>query len=497
MLKRVAVLFLLLVGFCFAKPLPLLFSGNSSIDSRELYEAVGLHKPYFFQFYKSKPKLEPKSAAAIAGVLENYYKSRGFYHARVSYRIEKDKIVITIREGHPVTVADISYISKLDIRDRIPFRIGERFDAEKFIESKEKIKELYADNRYCNVILDAKAFIDIENDKAYLVYDVTPNEPCIFGKITISTQPGLDASIVRSLLYFKEGDPYSAELIRKSYKEIYANEGVERVVIDDAKHEGNRVPVDVSVSLYPKPIHFSAGAGYSSDEGLNLQLGIKHRNFPKNLKTIGLNARYSQVRHYIKSSYDMPLKNHNRFAAEAGYNDEKFDGYNERSLLAKALLKHLRWPQVFQESVTVQKIVTSDSLDRVNFPNGTLVITSLGAEWSFDERDSVLNPTRGYKISADISGSVKSAISDATYYKVFLSGAYHLPFESSTLSFRLRGGTIKAKQGHIPPSYRFYAGGMNSNRAFGSRQLGPKNSLGNPVGAFSITEGTLQYRFDL
>ncbi len=481
----------------FAKPLPVYFQGNSSIDSRDLYEAIGLHKPYFFEFWKKRPRLEPKSVPALEEVLENYYKSHGFYHARVSYKVDDSKITISIKEGRAVTVADVSYISKLDIRELIPFKNGERFDAEKFIKSKEKIKEFYADNRYCNVTLNAKAFIDIENDKAYLVYDVNPNEPCIFGKITISSPPELDSDIVRSLLYFKEGEPYSAELIRRSYKEIYANEGVERVIIDDAKHEGDKVPVNVSVSLYPKPIHFSSGVGYSSDEGFNLQLGIKHRNFPKNLKTVGLNTRYSQIRRYIKSSYDMPLRNHNRFAAEAGYNDEKFDGYNERSYLAKSILKHLRWPSIFQESLTVERTVTSDSLDILNFPNGSLLITSLGAEWSLDRRDSVLNPSRGYKLSAEASGSIKSPVSDATYYRLFLSGACHLPLKSGTLSFRLRTGTIKAKQGHIPPSYRFYAGGMNSNRAFGYRQLGPKNRLGNPVGAFSITEGSVEYRFDL
>ena len=496
-MKRAATLFLLTLCFALAGPLYVDFSGNRSIDDRSLYEAMGIEKPYFFEFWKKRPKLDPEKLDMMVPLLENYYKSHGFYHVNITYRLEKEKIVIKIEEHKPVTVADVSYISPMDIKELLPFKKGDRFNAEKFVQSKEKIKEFYADHRYCNVDLDAKAYIDIENDLAYIVYDIEPNEPCIFGTISIKTPANLDEKIVRSLLYFREGDPYSAELIRRSYKEIYANEGVERVIIDDAKHEGNRVPVKVTVSLYPKPIHFTAGAGYSSDEGLNVQMGIKHRNFPKNLKTVGLQTRYSQVRRYIKGTYDMPMPNHNRFAAETGYNYEIFDGYKERSMRAKALLKHLRWPQVFQESISIDNTTTTDSSDLVNFPNGKLLIVSANGAWELDRRDSVLNPTKGYKIGVEASGSVKSPISDATYYKLFVTGAYHHPLKSATLSMRLRQGAIKAKQGHIPPSYRFYAGGMNSNRAFGYRQLGPKNSLGNPVGAFSITEATVEYRFDI
>ncbi|BBG65862.1 outer membrane protein [Hydrogenimonas sp.] len=497
MVKRAATLWLLTLCLALAEPLPVEFSGNRSFDERSLYEAMGIEKPYFFEFWKKRPKVDPKKLDVLIPLLENFYKSHGFYHANITYRVGNGKIEIDIKENRPVTVEDISYISPLDIEELLPFKKGDRFDAEKFVESKEKIKEFYAYHRYCNVNLDSKAYIDIENDKAYIVYDIEPNEPCLFGEITIKTPPKLDEKIVRSLLYFKEDDPYSAELIKKSYKEIYANEGVERVIIDDAKHEGNRVPVKVTVSLYPKPVHFSAGAGYSSDEGLNLQMGIKHRNFPKNLKTVGLQTRYSQIRRYVKATYEMPLPNHNRFAGEIGFSNEIFDGYKESSLRAKLLLKQLRWPQLLQESVSIDKTTTSESLDTVNFPNGRLLIVSVNGGWEIDRRDSVLNPTKGYKIGIEASGSVKSAISDATYYKLLLTGVHHTPLTKATLSLRLRQGVIKAKQGHIPPSYRFYAGGMNSNRAFGYRQLGPKNSLGDPVGAFSLTEATAEYRFDI
>ncbi len=496
-MKKAAILFFILVSLLFSKPLYLEFSGNKSVDERSLFEAIGVRKPYFFEFWKKRPKLDPQKLPVLIPLIENYYKSHGYYHVRVKYTIVGDKIVVNIKENRPVTVADISYISKLDIRKLIPFEKGDVFVAEKFIQSKEKIKEYYADHHYCNVDLNAKAFVDIQKDLTYLVYDITSNEPCTFGTVSINAPSNIDKKIIRSLLHFKEGDVYSTEAIRRSYKEIYANEGVEKVVIDDTQRKGDSVPVTVSVSLFPKPVHFSIGAGYSSDEGLSVQMGVKHRNFPNNLKTIDINTRYSQIRRYIKSTYSMPISGHRRFATEIGYNDEVFDGYNERSTLVKSTLKQLFWPYIFQEGVIIDKTVTTDSVDVVNFPNGKLVITSITAAFDLDKRDSILDPTKGYRVTAKASGSVKSPLSDATYYKLYLTGVYHMPLGENTLSFRIRQGVIKSKQGHIPPSYRFYAGGMNSNRAFGYRQLGPKNSLGNPIGVFSLTEATVEYRFDI
>ena len=470
------------------------FSGNRSIDDRTLHEVIGLKKPLFFEFWKSEPKLDPDKVNSLLPLIENYYKSHGFYHAKAASVIRNNKIVITIEEYEPIRVADVSTISILDIKPLIPFNNAERFDPEGFVMSKRAIREFYADHHFCNVELTAKAFVDIEKNLAYIVYDVKPNDPCVFGKISIHAPESVQPEIISSLLYFKESEPYTTELIRRSYQEIYANEGIERVIIDDSKHDDNRVPVDVTVSIYPKPIHVKTGAGYSSDEGINLQAGIKHRNFFGNLKTLGLEARYSQIKAFVRISADMPMPDHNRAGADISAKREIYDGYNERSLLARVNLKQSRHPNFFQESIIYDDTITSESNDPENFPNGKLRIISPVGSWEIDKRNSVLEPTKGYKLHAEAMGSVKSKLSDATYYKLQFSGAYHHPVSWGVASFRLKYGAIKVLQGRVPPSYRFYTGGMNSNRAYNYRQLGPKNSYGDPIGAYSMTEGTVELR---
>ncbi|WP_456451228.1 autotransporter assembly complex protein TamA [Hydrogenimonas sp.] len=496
-MKRVVALCLLFSWLFAATPLPVVFEGNRHIDDTELYEVMGIPKPLFFEFWKEEPRLEPDKVKALLPSLENYYKSRGFYHARANAVVQKGRIVIKIEENAPIRVADVATISPLDIGSVVPFKPGDRFDAETFVKSKEKIKRFYTDHHYCNVQLDAKAFVDIEKNEAYIVYDVVPGEACVFGEITVKTPESVDPRIIESLLMFREGDPYSTELIRRSYREIYANEGVERVNIDDNDRQGNRVPVHVTVSTYEKPLHFTAGAGYSSDEGINLQAGVKHRNFLGNLKTVGLDARYSQIKQFVRFSAEMPLTHHNRLGAYAEARKEVFDGYDEYAVSATFTLKHLRHPHYFQESILFDRIETRNSNDPDNFPNGRILLVSPQLGWEVDRRDSFLDPTRGYRLEVNGMGSVRSGLSDATYYKLYGSGSFHKKTALGIASARLKLGSIDVMDGRIPPSYRFYAGGMNSNRAWNYRQLGPKNRYGDPIGAYSIAEATFEMRMFL
>ncbi|NPA29926.1 MAG: BamA/TamA family outer membrane protein [Epsilonproteobacteria bacterium] len=488
---------LLLAIPLFAQKLPVVFKGNRHISADRLYRAIGLDAPFFFEFWKGPPRYDTQKSFFIPTALESFYRSVGFYHARVQSEVQKERILVTVKEGEPVIVADISTISKLPVKDRIPLHPGERFQTALFTQSKKAVKALYADHHYCNVRLKAKAYIDIENNKAYLVYDVEPGAPCRFGRITIRPPRNVEPRIIRSLLSFKEGDPYSRELIYRSYREIYANEGVERVTIDDSQREGDTVPIIVTLSTYKKPLHLTAGVGYSTDEGISLRAGLKHRNFLGNLKTVALDLKYSQIRQLASLNAQMPLPHHNRLEGETGYRQERFDGYDERAWYATADLSHLRVPYYLRERIVYDHVETYNSTDPDLFPEGIIGIVSLGLTAQVDTRNSRLDPTRGYLLSLDAMGSIRSILSDATYYKLLGVGIWHLPIPGINLAWRGRAGTLDVADGEVPPSYRFYAGGMRSNRGWAYRQLGPKNRKGDPVGGFSIVESSLEWRRDL
>ncbi len=475
----------------------LFFSQNKKISSRELYDALELYKPYFFEFYADEPAIEIKEIDLSIEALKDYYRSKGFYHTELSYTSDKDSITIIIKENEPIIVKTVTYSAGLNISKQIALKEGDIFDADKFIQSKKDIKILYAQSSFCKAELDAKAWIDIENNLAYLSYKVLQNDRCYFGDIEIKPSKNIDTEILESLLYMQEGESFSSNKIAMSYESLYGYEGISKAIIDTKANRNSRVDVAVSIAENENPLRFQAGVGASSDEGAMFMLGLKHRNFLGNLKTIGVETRVTQIKQSIKANFDIPLLNRNLAGIEAGYENEDFVTFKESRLFTEPYFLQKRTPHIFKESLLFERSKTYDSDDLILIPEYTIFLISPKLGWSYDTRDKILDPTSGYFINSQIMGSLKSGISDATYYKFKATGGYILPLYDYTAGFRATFGTLDIKDGDIPPSYRFFAGGMHSNRAYGYRKLGPTDVRNNPVGSNSIVEATAEIRFDI
>jgi translocation and assembly module TamA len=479
-----------------ADNIPLHFQGNHKLEERELYSAINLNKPYFYEFYKDAPAINEKVLPLALQTLSNYYKSKGFYHTEITVEHNKENINFIIKENAAVYISEIKISSELPIASELPFKEGDIFDANKFTQSKKNIALYYAKKSFCNAKLSAKAFVDIEKNSAKILYKVIPKDICLFRNITVSSSKTIDKEIIKSLLYIRESRPFSIEDISKSYKNIYAYPGVSTALINTNIVDSSQVDVNVSITENEKPIRFKSSLGYSSDQGVMAALGVEDRNFFGNLKSLGISTTYTEIYQNVKINYAMPLVNRDTFGAEVGVKNEDYIGFKELSTTGTLFLEQRDMPHSFKESLIFDNIYTYGSDDLALFANGGLFILSPKFGWGYDVRDNILDPTKGYYINTEITGSVRSAISDASYAKFLLSGAYILPLiPSHYLASKVSAGTLRLYDGSIPPSYRFYAGGTYSNRAYSYRGLGPKDSHSNPVGFDSIAEVTLEYRF--
>ena len=191
----------------------------------------------------------------------------------------------------------------------------------------------------------------------------------------------------------------------------------------------------------------------------------------------------------------MPLANRNAAGAEIGLENERFIGFREERLLGSIYLKQREIPHMFQESLLFDHTITYDSEDIIVFPEGKLFVLSPKLQWTYDTRDNILDPSQGHFLRSELMGSLQSDISDASYYKYLLSGGYIIPLSPSILALKVDFGSLRLYDGDLPASYRFYTGGMNSNRAYGYRELGPTNTQGDPLGSDSVLETTVEYRF--
>ncbi|HZF71245.1 autotransporter assembly complex protein TamA [Sulfuricurvum sp.] len=495
---RIVLLLLMLLISTLATPLALTFEGNKKISDSDLYDALGLRKPYPIEVWEDRPAIEPVAISQSLSALTSFYRSKGFYHTKITSETRENEVVFKIEENDPILVGDVKINSPIDVDSAVLLQNDDLFDQGKFSESKAEIKKRYAQAGYCNAQFNSKAWVDIETNHAYLLFEATPGEPCTFGPVTVESTPNINGKLTASMLRFKEGDPYNVEAIRQSYEALYAREGVTRVIINDNERNGSVVPIMLNIEEAELPIRFTAGLGYSSDEGITAQTGIKHRNFLGDLKTLSLDARYSPIKQEASGTFGLPLENRGLLGAEIGYKNEIFDGYKTESTYEKFTAKYQDIPASAMMGVLFDEVKTYQSKDIATFPNSKLFIASPIGELNYDTRDKPLNPTKGYWLNANVMGSLYTPwLSDATYLKTLLSGAYITSIDEHVFGAKLKWGTLRVYDGSVPSSYRFYAGGMNSNRAYMYRDLGPKNSDGDPIGFASITEGTVEYRFPI
>ena len=118
-------------------------------------------------------------------------------------------------------------------------------------------------------------------------------------------------------------------------------------------------------------------------------------------------------------------------------------------------------------------------------------LAPIGMNLTRDLSNSVLNPTRGYRLVVDLEHAGGWTLSEFRYNRAVVEAtSYRGLLGSSVFAARIRGGWVgsrgfgglggSAQSEIVPPQKRFYAGGANSVRGFGQSRLGPRVLVGDP-----------------
>ena len=122
---------------------------------------------------------------------------------------------------------------------------------------------------------------------------------------------------------------------------------------------------------------------------------------------------------------------------------------------------------------------------------------ALPGQVTFDTSNSLLDPTRGFRLTAKLSPEASLGSGAQGYARLlFESTGYYGVSDGIVLAGRARVGMIQgARREQIAPSRRYYAGGGGSVRGFGYQELGPKDPDNNPIGGRSLVEAAAEVRY--
>ncbi|HWV59169.1 MAG TPA: BamA/TamA family outer membrane protein [Sphingopyxis sp.] len=467
--------------------------------------------------------------SADGELMQRILASEGYYDAIVDTRIDRGPreegqerrrrsttAVIDVKPGKRYTLADIIINAEPTvppnlIADNFPLSVGEPIVAQRIQGAEAAIALKLPQEGYPfakvgqrDILLDGAT-----GDGVYTL-PVDIGKRSRFGGIETTGDLAFDAEHVEVLARFKRGDLYDSRMVDDLRQALVAT-GLFATVAAEPQPTGESAGDDTEyvtmlvTQQEGPPRTLAASAGYGTGQGIRVEGSWTHRNLlpPEGALTfrgvlgtqeqgIGATLRRSNagrrdrtfelVTEVTRNTYDAFNAITGRVGARVSYDSTPI------------------WQKKFTYAYGVELIATRE--DDYDFATGDrsydfYTILGLTGQVGMDRTDSLLDPTKGFRITSLIQpeGSLAGRFSPYARLRTDISGYYPVT-DSIVLAGRVRVGSIVgAARERLAPSRRFYAGGGGSVRGFGFQELGPKDPNNDPIGGRSVNEMAFEARY--
>ncbi len=339
---------------------------------------------------------------------------------------------------------------------------------------------------------------------------VEPGPRSSFGGVLVAGYPVLKPDHVAVIARFRRGQLYDSRMVDDLRRalvatSLYSSIGIEPVDTGKQAPDGTEA-VDLKVTGSKAPDRTLAfSAGYETGLGVSLEGSWTHRNlFPPEGALIfrAITGTQQQLLGVTFSRSDIGQRDRT-FQAQAQISRETLDAYDANTISLGVRLSRDStpiWQKLWTYSAGANVSVSQETgydLSAAQTVTRTYEVAALPLKLAYDRSDSLLDPTRGFRLTVQPSPEVSFGDGTQPYLKTIVEGSAYYPLaQSFVLAGRLRFGALYgANSQDIAPSRRFYSGGGGSVRGFGYQELGPKDPDAKPVGGSSLTEFSVEGRY--
>lgn len=468
------------------------------------------------QYFKGKtllggkaeiPYLVDKTDEAANSAI-TYLKSQGYWSAKgklapPAIDLTKREVDLTIKTQpgpiHKITSLEVSGTLPPELSElpnRLQRYLNRTASSQTLIEIRDgtnvEIRDL--GYQFSRSSLEAKH----KNGESRLTLTLEPGQRFHLRKAQLSAENKTDLSRAQKLINRATGQPYEEEKIKKLRSSLLAT-GAFDTVEENREIDNNAKAIDVTLhATEGKDRGITSYAGAGTFEGVIVGASYYDRNLFDALYNFNIAAEFSLVGLLGEISvtdpfflgYDLQARPR-AFALTRTFDEyNKFEAGFGFSLTYKPTPRQIWKADALLSFATVQpEDLPASALGETNY-----LLTTAGLSWTFDGRDSPVNPTKG--IFARLRAEVGNAASDSQnpFLRLDAQIAYHVPLdEKNSLGFNLRTGIIApANTQDLPVDLRFFIGGRDSVRSFPFRELGP-NINGVATGGQSFWYANIEY----
>ncbi len=397
------------------------------------------------------------------------------------------------------------------LRDSFEIRTGDPLLSDKIVEERYDLDETIGESGYPFArIEEPELLVDHARQEGDLTMLVTPGGKYRFGTVTSNMPEFLSGEHLADIARFDAGDIYQRSLELDLRRAILATGLVNSVTLTPvetaAPANGEPGTVDIAAEITPAKLRTIAGRiGYGSGEGFKVEGMWEHRNlFPPEgmLRVRGILGTAEQLAGvtFRKNNFGGRDKilTIDAFASTIDYGP--YDARTVSLVGNYERVSTILFQKPFSWSVGLELVATGErevDADGNLGPRQTFFVGALPLFAQLDTSNDLLDPRRGFRVSARLSPEVsRTNKMESFYLRGEVQGSYYLPVSDNiVVASRARFASIPgAPVSAIAPSRRLYAGGGGSVRGYDYKGIGPQNSLGDPTGGRSLTELSVEAR---
>jgi outer membrane protein insertion porin family len=448
-----------------------------------------------------------------------FYNALGYIYADVTEIREEFveqgsglNLTFVVKEDRQVKIRKIDFsgnriLSSSRLSDILLIKEGADYNEIDIGDARYKILSLYYQTGYKDAAVEVDSVID--DDSAYVTFQIKENEPYVFGKTIIRGNEKTKNKIIRREFVFAEGEPYNYQAILKTRQRLYklglfteiSFETLETAVYKNGEDiiEGIHTQ-DLLIGIKEgKPGAIEVGLGYGDYEQYRGFLNISYRNLGGYNRTIGFRTELSSIKkRYILNFREpwflnkpsLPLKVFLTKEDTRSVNIDTEDvlyKVDKISLLAgveKEITEQLRAALNYEYSL----VETTDVKEEVILSKedtGTLGISSISPSLFYDTRDNPFNPTSGSLNGLIIKFASDILFSESEFIKTIVRSSWYFQLRKGLIfALSVRGGASHGfgESEELPIIERFFLGGRTTVRGYTQDTLGPKGAGDNPTG---------------
>jgi outer membrane protein insertion porin family len=497
------------------------FVGNHRFGDDELSQVVATKKSAWWRFLSSADTYDAARLDVDKDLLRRYYLSKGYADVQVTSAVaeltrdKKDFVVTyTVFEGPRYDFGTVNVALKAEaegldmaaLRTKVTLKQGEIFNAKRVDTNTDALIDELGSKGF--------AFLDVKPDYVKheaqrtvdVTFDVTPGPRVYVNHINIEGNNRTRDYVVRREMRLNEGDAYSSDKIKRSQDRLTYLGFFEKADVTTAETDTpDRVDLNVKVKEQSTG-EFNVGAGYSTYDGILGTASVKERNFMGKGQEVAVDLAISQRQQNFNLGFTEPYFMGQELAAGADLFNTRTDLQDESSYDTAVTGGDVRLgiplSEFKKDNITLG--YKSTRIMNVGVSASTFVRDESGKRnsiylsnmWTFDNRDSYLDPTRGYKVGVgtDYSGFG----SDTDYVRLNLNGSvHHELWEDWVLSVAGRAGVVEATSGKLP-LYEHFQGGGQTLRGFEYGGIGPRDkATGDALGGKYMVGNNVELTFPL